>query len=122
MAISFLGIKDPVGFGTSSASNHKPVKNNPDDVSIVQDSLNQIPASKGGPSQKLTANGKIVGGASDPTVRAIRNFQRFHFGFEDGVVDPATRPKKPTNSWPAVAVAVAAVVAAAESSRARAVS
>jgi hypothetical protein len=94
MAISFLGIKDPVGFGTSSASNHKPVKNNPDDVSIVQDSLNQISPAKGGPSKKLPTTGKIMGGASDPTVRAIRDFQRFHFGFEDGVVDPNNKTEQ----------------------------
>jgi hypothetical protein len=90
MAVQIISISEPVGFGTSSLAKHRPVRNLPDDVSIVQDALNQIDPGKGGAFPRLTVNGKITG-SEDPTVKAIRNFQRHQLGFEDGVVDPGNK-------------------------------
>jgi hypothetical protein len=81
-----ISIKEPVGFGNSSLAGHRPIRNRDGDVSVIQDMLGRIAAEDGG-SPGLKVTGKILG-PSDPTVRAIRKFQRKQFGFEDGVVDP----------------------------------
>ncbi len=53
------------------------------DVKTIQELLNQIPTSKGGPNPLLAVDG-LVG---PKTIGAIRNFQKFHFGWSDGRVD-----------------------------------
>jgi hypothetical protein len=99
MAVQFVGIKQPVGWGKSSLAGAKPVSNADSDVSLVQDMLNQIPASAGGRNDpsggvpKLAVNGNI-GGPMDPTVQAIRTFQQRQFGWADGVVDPDSNTER----------------------------
>jgi hypothetical protein len=88
----FIKIKKPVGFGTSSSKARTVVNNSTgnlkDDVSVIQDTLRQIKAENGG-APGLEVTGKISG-PSDPTVKAIKNFQKRQFGWTvgDGVVDP----------------------------------
>jgi peptidoglycan hydrolase-like protein with peptidoglycan-binding domain len=53
------------------------------DVKTIQELLNQIPVSKGGPQPLLAVDG-LVG---PKTIGAIRQFQKFHFGWSDGRVD-----------------------------------
>lgn len=57
--------------------------NRPADVKTIQELLNQIPTSKGGPQPLLAVDGLI----GPKTIGAIRNFQKFHFGWSDGRVD-----------------------------------
>jgi hypothetical protein len=54
------------------------------DAETVQCLLNQVPASQGGPQPLLDADG-ICGPL---TIAAIRKFQKFQFGWQDGRVDP----------------------------------
>ncbi len=57
------------------------------DVETVQSLLNQVPADSGGPSPLLDTDG-IVGPL---TIAAIKKFQKFHLGFQDGRVDPKNK-------------------------------
>jgi peptidoglycan hydrolase-like protein with peptidoglycan-binding domain len=58
--------------------------NRPDDVSVIQSALNDIPAAKGGADPQLK-----VDGISGPLTRAaILRFQRGHARIIDGRVDP----------------------------------
>src|SRR5262249_51175783 len=57
--------------------------NLPADVVTVQELLNQVPVTAGGPDPKLVVDG-LVG---PKTIGAIRKFQTFHFGWNDGRVD-----------------------------------
>jgi hypothetical protein len=87
-----IDIREPVGFGNSSLAGHRPIRNRAGDVSVIQDMLGRIAAEDGGsPGLKVTE--KILG-PNDPTVVAIRKFQRKQFGFEDGVVDPGAKTEK----------------------------
>src|SRR5262249_34920818 len=61
-----------------------PAPNNFQDVETIQSLLNQVPADKGGPQPLLDLDGMT----GPLTIGAIRKFQRFHFGWEDGRVDP----------------------------------
>lgn len=54
------------------------------DVETIQSLLNQVPTASGGPTPLLDADG-IVGPL---TIGAINKFQKFHFGWQDGRVDP----------------------------------
>lgn len=90
MPVEFAKIKEPVGAGSSSAGSHRPIKNLTDDVKVIQETLNTLKVEDGGASPKLPLSGAISG-ASDATVTAIRAFQRLHFGWEDGVVDPGNK-------------------------------
>jgi Putative peptidoglycan binding domain len=60
--------------------------NRPDDVVTVQNLLNQVPVTSGGPKTLLDPDGKC----GPKTIAAIQNFQLHHFGWEgaDGRVDP----------------------------------
>jgi hypothetical protein len=58
--------------------------NRSDDVRTIQQALNQVPASAGGPVPPLVVDG-ICG---DKTDRAISTFQLRQVGFSDGRVDP----------------------------------
>jgi hypothetical protein len=60
-------------------------RNTASDVRTIQEALNRIPASNGGPVPLLAVDG-IVGPL---TTAAIRRFQTPHVGFADGRVDPA---------------------------------
>ena len=71
-------IKSAVGVG---AANEKV------DVKLVQQLLNAISDGSGGPKNKLVEDG-IIG---PKTIDAIKRFQRFQLGFEDGRIDPKFR-------------------------------
>jgi len=71
-------IRDSVGTGGT---------NNSADVLAVQQLLNDVPSSGGGPTAQLTEDG-IIG---PNTINAIKHFQMTHFGFEDGRVDPGEK-------------------------------
>lgn len=60
--------------------------NLPDDVRKIQEALNKIPPSKGGPTVPLA----VTGISDERTWQAIHAFQRHHFGWSgaDGKVDP----------------------------------
>lgn len=60
--------------------------NHPEDVQKVQDILNAIPVTVGGPAELLSLDGK----AGRLTKKAIQEFQLKHFGWKlaDGRVDP----------------------------------
>lgn len=75
-------IKDAVGLGVSSTG-RRPV-NNPEDVKSIQQALNAVPASQGGPANKLQESGSM----NELTHQAIKQFQKVQLGFQDGVVDP----------------------------------
>lgn len=60
-------------------------RNKSDDVSTVQEALNDVPASDGGPTLALTVDGI----AGPLTIAAIEKYQRKHLGWCDGRVDPA---------------------------------
>jgi hypothetical protein len=92
---TFANITEPVGFGFSSLPGHRKVQNKESEVSTIQDMLRQIAVEDGG-TPGLSVTGKIIG-PNDPTVLAIRRFQKKQFGFEDGVVDPtALNPRAKT--------------------------
>jgi peptidoglycan hydrolase-like protein with peptidoglycan-binding domain len=61
-------------------------KNTPVDVRAIQELLNGVPPEQGGPSPKLTVDGKC----GPQTQKAIQQFQLKHFGWKlaDGRVDP----------------------------------
>src|SRR5688500_15792178 len=82
-------ISEPVGFGKSSLTGHRPIRNIEADVRAVQTMLKEVPADKGG-TPSLTVTGKISG-PKDPTIAAINKFQQKNFGFHDGVVDPTSK-------------------------------
>ncbi len=69
-----LVITGPVGF--------LGITNGPQ-VIAVQNALNNVPSDLGGFPGYLDVDGV----AGDETIGAIRNFQKFHFGFNDGKVD-----------------------------------
>lgn len=81
-------ISEPVGWGKSSKAGHKPILNQKGDIEAIQTMLQKVPADQGG-TPTLVVNGTITG-PNDPTVVAIRKFQQRKFGWQDGVVDPAS--------------------------------
>ncbi|MFL5245053.1 MAG: hypothetical protein ACJ8FY_23370 [Gemmataceae bacterium] len=89
---TFVNITEPVGFGFSSLAGHRKVQNITSEVSTIQDMLGQISADDGG-TPGLSVTGKIIG-PNDPTILAIRRFQKKQFGFEDGVVDPGAKTER----------------------------
>lgn len=68
---------------TTSGSVGQGGDNRPDDVRLIQNLLNVVPASEGGPATKLAVDG-LVG---PKTVAAISRYQSNHLGFSDGRVD-----------------------------------
>lgn len=58
--------------------------NNANDVIVIQSALNQVRSDWGGPQVTLNEDGI----ADDSLNRAIRKFQLYQLGFEDGRVDP----------------------------------
>jgi len=75
-------ISDAVCRGVSMTG--RPARNHPEDVETVQELLNLVPPSAGGPQPSLTITGQV----DDLTYEAIRRFQQHQFGWNDGVVDP----------------------------------
>src|SRR3954453_18344624 len=67
----------------SAAVGTSPAPNRFGDVETIQSMLNQVPPARGGPSPLLDLDG-ICGPL---TIAAIRKFQKFHFGWQDGRVD-----------------------------------
>ena len=67
----------------NAAVGTSPAPNNFQDVETVQSLLNQVPFDQGGPQPLLDTDG-ICG---QLTIAAIRKFQQFHLGFNDGRVD-----------------------------------
>ena len=86
-AFSFRGCFEGT-FATSSEKISAAVgehgANVPDDVRAVQELLNGVPVSAGGPQPRLVVDGK----AGPLTKAAIRRFQGKHLGWSDGRVDP----------------------------------
>jgi peptidoglycan hydrolase-like protein with peptidoglycan-binding domain len=72
--------------GLSASVGAKGAVNRSDDVRRVQDALNAIPTTDGGPAKLLTYDGI----AGPKTQKAIQLFQLHHFGWKlaDGRVDP----------------------------------
>jgi hypothetical protein len=58
--------------------------NRRDDASVIQQALNQVEPSQGGPDPKL----KVDGWPWSKTIAAIRKFQQANLGWADGRVDP----------------------------------
>ncbi|HUQ95762.1 MAG TPA: peptidoglycan-binding protein [Bryobacteraceae bacterium] len=81
-----MQIKTSVGF---HGTNHL------QDVKAIQQAVNRVPVSKGGPAQPLSEDG-ICGPI---TVLAIRSFQRFNLGFADGRVDPIGKTIQALRAW-----------------------
>lgn len=69
-----------------SASVGANAHNRPNDVRVIQDALNQVPPSSGGPLPPLKVDGLCYG----KTLAAIRKFQQEACGFKwpDGRIDP----------------------------------
>jgi hypothetical protein len=69
------------------------------DVKAVQELLNQVPVTSGGPSTKLG----VTGTCGADTVAAIQRFQLHHFGLSgaDGRVDPGGRTLAKLNEFDA---------------------
>jgi hypothetical protein len=93
-------ISAPVGRGVSMT--HRKAVNDVEDVQIVQELLNLVPAGAGGPRPQLTITGQV----DDATYQAIVRFQKHQFGWSDGVVDPDKITLHRLNalaakSWPA---------------------
>src|SRR5262245_3977011 len=65
------------------------------DVETIQSLLNQVPTNKGGPDPLLDVDA-IVGPL---TIGAIHKFQKFHFGWQDGRVDPNNKPLAKLNEF-----------------------
>jgi hypothetical protein len=59
-------------------------KNVPDDVTTIQDALNQVPPGEGGPVPALDVDGRC----GPLTIEAISRFQKAQLGWSDGRVDP----------------------------------
>jgi len=72
-------------------------RNLPDDVRTVQELLNEVPATAGGPAPPLVPD-SICG---PKTIGAIQAFQLHHFGFSgaDGRVDPGGRTLAKLNEF-----------------------
>ncbi len=77
--------------GRMGGVNHAP------DVKVVQELLNQVPATSGGPGTKL----QVTGTCGTNTIDAIQRFQLHNFGFSmaDGRVDPDGPTLKKLNSF-----------------------
>ena len=71
--------------------------NRPDDVRTVQQLLNQVPLTAGGPKPPLDPDGKC----GPKTITAIQTFQIHHFGWPgaDGRVDPNGRTHTKLNEF-----------------------
>jgi peptidoglycan hydrolase-like protein with peptidoglycan-binding domain len=71
--------------------------NRPDDVRTVQQLLNQVPLTAGGPKPPLDPDGKC----GPKTIAAIQAFQLHHFGWPgaDGRVDPNGRTHTKLNEF-----------------------
>jgi hypothetical protein len=76
--------------GRAAANRH-------DDVVTVQELLNRVPSSEGGPQPKL----KVDGLCGPKTKAAIQKFQLHHFGWSgaDGRVDPGQRTITKLNEY-----------------------
>jgi hypothetical protein len=72
-------------------------RNLPDDVRTVQELLNEVPATEGGPTPPLVPD-SLCG---PKTIGAIQRFQLHHFGFSgaDGRVDPGGRTLAKLNEF-----------------------
>lgn len=72
-------------------------RNLPDDVRTVQELLNEVPATSGGPAPPLVPD-SLCG---PKTIGAIQTFQLHHFGFSgaDGRVDPGGRTLAKLNEF-----------------------
>jgi len=81
----------PVGEGLSSTGRDS--VNQPDDVTALQDALNDLLPNEGGPIDPLAVTGIM----DVPTGQAIRRFQKMHFGWQDGVVDPRQKTLQKLN-------------------------
>ena len=81
----------PVGEGLSSTGRDS--VNQPDDVTALQDALNDLLPNEGGPIDPLAVTGIM----DLPTGQAIRRFQKMHFGWQDGVVDPRQKTLQKLN-------------------------
>ncbi|MGE0759049.1 MAG: peptidoglycan-binding protein [Pirellulaceae bacterium] len=57
--------------------------NQPEDVRTIQEALNRVPESQGGPAVALVVDGI----AGQRTQAAIAKFQRHHFGWADGLIE-----------------------------------
>jgi len=71
--------------------------NRPDDVRTIQDLLNRVPTTAGGPKPPLDPDGKC----GPKTINAIQTFQLHHFGWPgaDGRVDPNGRTHVKLNEF-----------------------
>lgn len=72
-----------------------PASNRPQDVETIQSMLNQVPPNQGGPTPLLDADGMV----GPLTIGAIKKFQKFHFGFQDGRVDPNQKTHTKLNEF-----------------------
>src|SRR5262245_50233720 len=72
-----------------------PALNRAQDVETIQTLLNQVPANQGGPNPLLDLDGLI----GPLTIGAIRKFQSFHLGFNDGRVDPGQKTLAKLNEF-----------------------
>jgi len=61
--------------------------NQPSDVRIVQQRLNEVPEPSGGPTMRIDVDGI----AGPHTVASIERFQYLQFGFSDGLIEPGRR-------------------------------
>jgi hypothetical protein len=59
-------------------------KNRTADVELIQEALNEIAPTWGGPEAKLSVTGKC----DSQTTKAIKRIQQWHFGKGDGRIDP----------------------------------
>ncbi|HMP58356.1 MAG TPA: hypothetical protein PKD86_03280 [Gemmatales bacterium] len=62
-------------------------KNKPVDVMTVQVHLNRVPSEWGGPKPSLDPDSKV----GPLTIGAIARFQKHHFGWSDGRIDPGQK-------------------------------
>src|SRR5687768_12958320 len=70
-------------------------KNLPEDVTTVQELLNQTPVFGGGPLKPIAVDGKI----GPETVNAICHFQNTNFFWSDARVDPGRRTHVRLNEY-----------------------